>query len=136
MSYSFQNKTATSAVTVGELNQVVNGVERPYKVYTALLTQTGTDAPVATVLENTLGNVWFQYSDIGIYTILIPEFDITKTYYSCGGMGDSTQVDAASKIIMFSNSDSGSLQINTYNNSPSISNNILNKTPIEIRVYN
>ena len=27
---------------------------RPYKVYTALLTQSGTDAPVATVLENTL----------------------------------------------------------------------------------
>ncbi len=28
-----------------------------YDVYTALLTQTGTDAPVATVLENTLGAV-------------------------------------------------------------------------------
>jgi hypothetical protein len=33
---------------------------RPYKVYTALLSQSGTDAPVATVLENTLGGdiVW------------------------------------------------------------------------------
>ena len=33
---------------------------RPYKVYTALLTQSGTNAPVATVLENTLGGeiVW------------------------------------------------------------------------------
>lgn len=31
-----------------------------YKVYTALITQSGTDAPVATVLENTLGGtvVW------------------------------------------------------------------------------
>ena len=28
---------------------------RPYKVYTALLSQTGTNVPVATVLENTLG---------------------------------------------------------------------------------
>lgn len=27
---------------------------KPYKVYTALLTQSGTDAPVATVLENSL----------------------------------------------------------------------------------
>ena len=40
-----------------------------YLVYTALLTQTGTDAPVATVLQNTLGGtvVW-SYSSIGIYT--------------------------------------------------------------------
>ena len=28
---------------------------RPYKVYVANITQTGTDAPVATILENTLG---------------------------------------------------------------------------------
>ena len=41
------------------LNPILND-PRPYKVYTALLTQTGTSAPVATVLENTLGGevVW------------------------------------------------------------------------------
>ena len=35
---------------------------RPYKVYTALLTQTDTFAPVATVLENTLGDtiIWVR----------------------------------------------------------------------------
>src|SRR5690606_22638410 len=32
---------------------LANSSARPYKVYTALLTQTGTNAPVATVLENT-----------------------------------------------------------------------------------
>lgn len=39
-----------------------------YKVYTALLTQTGTTAPVATVLENTLGGtlVWSR-NDAGDY---------------------------------------------------------------------
>ena len=31
------------------------GFERPYKVYTAILSQTGTGTPTATVLENTLG---------------------------------------------------------------------------------
>jgi len=38
------------------------------KVYRALLTQTGTDAPVATVLENTLGGtlVWTRYAG-GVY---------------------------------------------------------------------
>lgn len=40
-----------------------------YKVYTALLTQSGTDAPVATVLQNTIGDtiIWSR-SDVGFYT--------------------------------------------------------------------
>lgn len=40
-----------------------------YLVYTALLSQSGTDAPVATVLQNTLGGtvVWARVSD-GYYT--------------------------------------------------------------------
>lgn len=49
-----------SASPATTANQVVvksqlDAAARPYKVYTALLTQTGTNAPVATVLENTLG---------------------------------------------------------------------------------
>ena len=40
----------------------------PYKVYTALLTQEGTAAPVATILQNTLGSdiTWNRQSS-GIY---------------------------------------------------------------------
>jgi hypothetical protein len=55
----------------GHLNAIVDELNKivPYKVYTALLTQTGTDAPVATVLENTLGGtvVW-SYLGIGFYS--------------------------------------------------------------------
>lgn len=54
-----------------------------YKVYTALLTQTGTDAPVATVLENTLGGtvVW-SYEDVGVYKgTLIGAFTANKTFF-------------------------------------------------------
>jgi hypothetical protein len=47
---------------------------RPYKVYTALLTQSGTNAPVATVLENTLGGVPVHgYSDVGYYTVSLAD---------------------------------------------------------------
>lgn len=46
-----------------------------YKVYTALLTQSGTDAPVATVLENTLGgDVVWSYSSIGTYNAVTNGF--------------------------------------------------------------
>lgn len=40
-----------------------------YTAYTALLTQSGTDAPTATVLENTLGTVSFTYDDVGSYIV-------------------------------------------------------------------
>lgn len=39
-----------------------------YRTYKAFLTQTGTDAPVATIVENTLGlNLTFEYDSTGVY---------------------------------------------------------------------
>jgi len=64
--------TATSHVTTGgTASQFVKGdgsLTVGYKVYTALLTQSGTSAPVANVLENTLGGtfVWSRTS-AGLY---------------------------------------------------------------------
>jgi len=51
------------------------------KVYKALLTQTGTDDPVATVLENTLGgNLVWSRDDFGRYTgTLVNTFPDNKT---------------------------------------------------------
>lgn len=53
---------------------------RPYKVYRALLTQSGTDAPVATVLENTIGQVLFTYILPGYYRINMGTFDPNKVH--------------------------------------------------------
>ena len=65
------------------------GGSASYSVYTALLTQTGTNAPVATVLENTLGGtvVWTRDS-AGFYTgTLAGAFTVSKT------IGFATQAD-------------------------------------------
>jgi hypothetical protein len=45
-------------------------VDVPYKVYSALISQSGTDAPVATVLQNTLGvtMTWSRFST-GLYRV-------------------------------------------------------------------
>lgn len=61
-------ENATKNFTVQEVSDFI----KPYKVYTALLTQTGTNAPVATVLENTLGAVpvW-SYQSIGTYVLTL-----------------------------------------------------------------
>lgn len=66
------NQVATTAF--------VQGI-RPYKVYTALLTQTGTSAPVATVLENTLGGTvtWSRTVPGGYFATLSNAFTTDKT---------------------------------------------------------
>lgn len=67
---------------------ITNGV----KVYRALLTQTGTDAPVATVLENSLGStvVWGRTS-AGLYTAtLAATFTADKTLIISSGIWVST----------------------------------------------
>ena len=55
----------------------------PYKVYTALLTQSGTDAPVATVLENTLGGtvVWSRLGIGSFRATLVGAFTLNKTVF-------------------------------------------------------
>lgn len=55
----------------------------PYLVYTALLLQEGTDAPVATVLQNTIGNIVWSYGGVGFYyATLAGAFTANKTYVS------------------------------------------------------
>lgn len=52
-----------------------------YKVYTALLTQTGQDAPVAIVLENTIGAIVWTRNNPGEYTgTLNNSFPENKTF--------------------------------------------------------
>src|SRR3989337_2171151 len=62
-------------ITISQLQGVT------YKKYVALLTQTGTNAPVATVLENTIGNIVWARGGTGQYTAaLTGAFTINKTY--------------------------------------------------------
>ena len=127
--------TGDSAVgtdSAGNLKRITSTDSRPYKVYTALLSQSGTNAPVATVLENTLGGtvVWTRNST-GLYTgTLTGVFTGNKTtvlitqgngqaIYS--GYGDTS----TNYVNLLGHSFAG-IQLD----------NLLNKTTIEIRVYN
>jgi hypothetical protein len=42
---------------------------KPYKVYTAILTQTSTFAPVASILQNELGEITFSVLSEGEYNV-------------------------------------------------------------------
>lgn len=112
------------------------GSEPAYKVYTALLSQEGTDAPVATVLENTLGGyiVWSYYTE-GIYNgELLGAFTINKTDISFGAYKSSGQTGDKINIYDDEGESEDSIKIiqQTYNNN---SVDGFSNIRIEIRVY-
>jgi len=99
---------------------------KPYKVYTALLSQTGTNAPTATVLENTLGGtiVWTRNST-GLYTgTLAGVFTANKTWTSITSTATGTVTGAVSTSV------------DTVTVATSSLDSALTNSAIEIRVYN
>jgi len=104
------------------------------KVYRALLSQTGTDAPTAVVLANTLGGtvVWTR-NDVGYYTATLSNaFTHGKTWYNV-----LTTRDDSSSVGIGVTHDS----VNAISVSSSVpatgfpSDDLLYSTPIEILVY-
>lgn len=60
----------TSKVTPVKVNEIIDALNDSglnYKVYVALLTQSGTNAPVATILQNTIGNIVWSRTSAGSY---------------------------------------------------------------------
>jgi hypothetical protein len=98
----------------------------PYKVYSALISQLGTDAPTAIVLENTIGTITFSYNNIGQYNILSDGLFITDKTWT-----NPTYNDVTVLPISIFRSNANTLYLNTVGG-----NDSLYKTSIEIRVYN
>lgn len=101
-----------------------------YLKYVALLSQTGTNAPTAIVLENTLGGtvVWTR-ADAGEYTgTLSSVFTENKTFILVGMNGG-----ALISLSAYPDTDSA-IQVET-RDSGSLADDILFLAPIEIRVY-
>ncbi len=104
---------------------------RPYKVYTALLTQAGNFDPSAIVLENTLGVlIRWTYEDVGFYRGSSSNtFTYKKTICFNNITNGNSQVvlirEAADKVILVSRDCLGNA-----------TNGNVNGMSIEIRVYN
>lgn len=106
-----------------------------YKVYTALLTQTGVAPPVATVLENTLGEISFTYDGIGAYLANSDGlFTLNKTFSIIGTSSDGSTSNLVGILSNYSNNTILITSGDAVNGIPS--NEFLQNTPIEIRVYN
>ena len=125
--------TESQVQITGSLTQ--NGYEvKPYKVYTALLTQSGAgNDPTAIVLENTLGPITYQYSSVGRYIITSSGlFTTDKTFILIGNaIGQNP-----GELINFKIGGDSSITLWSRDNAGSGADDILLNTPIEIRVYN
>jgi hypothetical protein len=100
---------------------------------TALLTF-DLGAPVARVLANTIGNVWFTYEMIGGYGINSNDlFTDMKTTVSINLMGDNPDTDA--KCLAYIDT-TNYLGIQTGTPTINTDSVLTWLTPIEIRVYN
>lgn len=134
----FNDSDKTKNYLISSLkNYILNGLDtRPYKVYTALLSQSGTSDPVATVLENTIGDISFEYIDIGAYTISSNNlFTENKTIVLQDQQinRNDNDTDYCIRIVY---DDVNSIIINTAFLDTTEINDALLNTPIEIRVYN
>ena len=121
---------ATTANQVPTWGQV-QAIAKPYKVYTALLTQTGTNAPVAIVLENTLGGtVTFERSGVGNYTAVsvgnLFTLDKTVVFNSSGQFVGTYN---------FYPTNTSRIALNNVNVSGVVADSLMQKLSIEIRVY-
>jgi len=136
----FDYFTKVSAVFTGTVdftNATVTGASS-YKVYSALLSQSGLDsAPTAVVLENTLGDIVFTYQDAGRYSIIFDtgEFTILKTSININYVNTSGDGEFRA-FVMCGREDDQTLRLRTYDASLTLGNSLLSNHFIEIRVYN
>ena len=68
MTYAFQDAEGVAIFNEG-YGEFADASTLARKYYTAYLTQTGTDAPVATEINNTIGDVTLSRTGVGVYTL-------------------------------------------------------------------
>ena len=119
------NEVGTSFIATGTNPNNQNANDQTYLDFNG-------GAPVATVLENTIGNVWFNYEDIGAYGCQSNDlFTTGKTFILATPTSDSNAVS-----ITITNGFTSVIYISPLNNALAQFDNGLINSPIEIRVYN
>jgi hypothetical protein len=126
-------KTINGSSVLGSGNLVVN-TSLHYKVYTALLSQSGNNAPIATVLQNTLGGtvVWSRIGFGGYNGTLSGAFTTNKTTVSISNGWQNGIYNIRAGVPDLNYVVVGTF-IDTTNTDSLLDNTT---TSIEIRVYN
>lgn len=140
---SFSKPTAGSSTfffpdkSTGSYTLATTGDIRPYKVYTALMSQSGTSAPTVIILENTIGSIVWTRNNVGKYFgTLASAFTVNKTFMSTtfnnhldGNYPISVTIETSGSGLLL-------LMTNLTNSTGTATDSRLYNTSIEIRVYN
>jgi uncharacterized protein (DUF1501 family) len=125
-------KTINGSSVLGSGNLVVN-TALPYKVYTAILSQTGNNNPDVLVFQNTFNSSfsWVRTS-MGVYTgTLTNVFEVPNKNYA-----SLTQNYNTKQGIEIGSVSTAIIRTSEASSSPVPGDSSLNNTPVEIRVYN
>lgn len=126
-----ENSDETKNFSVGDIKAHILA-ELPSKTYVALLSQSNTSAPTATVLRNSFdGTISFTYNGIGDFYMDIDDASFTDTYFSLQNTKLNTADDAFVTIAKISTS---RFQIKTFKNNAA-GNTVLVDSPIKIESY-
>ena len=130
-----KNILETDLVSLGSAEK------KPYKVYTALLTQEGSNAPTVVVLENSLGLTFtLNRQNTGLYNILSTNvaLPLNKTTVDIGPIKSTSNINDAKIAITLTQTGTNTIQINTFMALSSTWNRsdfCLFNNKLEIRVY-
>jgi hypothetical protein len=120
----------TSGITVEE---AIDEIAPAYRVYTAIITQSGTNPPTVTVLQNTIGTISFEYNGVGLYSAVSAGLFIEGKTFAFIGTSPDTNSHA---VIASSGGGNNSARAIQTSISGVYSNNVLSGSALEIRVYN
>ena len=103
-----------------------------YKVYSAILNQSGENAPVPIILENTLpGTLTWSYESTGDYFATYSQsFNGRKVLCFIGGASNP------GTTYLFKQNDVATIELASWNSINILTNNLITGISIEIRVYN
>jgi len=133
---AFRVKDETGDVVTIATNENIEVTEdaKP-RVYAALFNQSGTSAPVATLLDSTLsGTLVWTYTGVGVYTgTLTGAFTADLTFIPPGTI---TAVDGSvAGHYTITRTSANVIVLRTFNTSFVAANALLIATPIEFKVY-
>jgi len=120
---------------IGDKITEANAITKPYKSYTVIVTQTSTNDPVVTVLQNDFtGTLSWGRTGVGIYTLISSGAEFTQDKTLPGAIQIAYDVDGNKLTAEWTSS--SVITIKTYNDSDVATDAILSNTPIYIETYN
>lgn len=124
--------TAGTNTTQVATTAFVQASTRPYKVYSAMISQVSTSAPTVTVMENTIGAIVWARTGVGTYTATLTGAFTASKVLPFLSNNANTNLDLKELATRTSND---VITLQTYATSV-LTDGVISNMTIEIRVYN